>query len=195
MVPDQGLRYELAGVVAAPEVLAMMSRACGDAPVARLDAGGLGLLPVTAELAAAATPAALCALGLVELPGGSAGAARRREGLVTGPESGFHVLTPGLAALVEACSTVGPVAHLEADYLGADGYQTAAVWRAGALALGPLLLGRQEEFSTATAPISVALRALGVQAGGRRDEFVLVGLGRHRRTVDWIEAQRRIDQA
>jgi hypothetical protein len=191
MLPDQGLRYELAGVVAAHEVLALMSRACGDAAVARLDAGGLGLLPVTAELADAATPAALCALGLTELPGGTADAAHRRNGLLTGPESGFHVLTPGLAALVEACSTVGPTAYLEADYLGLEGVQTAAVWRAGALVLGPLLLGRREEFSTATAPISVALRALGVEARGRRDEFVLVGLGRHRRTVDWIEAQRR----
>jgi hypothetical protein len=68
MVPDQGLHYELAGVVAAHEVLAVMARACGDAPVARLDAGGLGLLPVTVKLAAAATPAALCALGLADLP-------------------------------------------------------------------------------------------------------------------------------
>jgi hypothetical protein len=105
------------------------------------------------------------------------------------------VLTPGLAALVEACSTMGPAAYLEADYLGSHGHQTAAVWRAGALVLGPLLLGRREEFSTATAPISVALRALGVLAEGRRDEFVLVGLGRHRRTVDWIEAQGRTDRA
>ena len=149
---------------------------------------------MTAELAAAATPAALCALGLVELPGGTAGAARRRDGLVTGPESGFQVLTPGLAALVEACSTGVRRPTSRRTTSARTATRRRAVWRAGALVLGPLLLGRQEEFSTETAPISVALRALGVRAGGRRDEFVLVGLGRHRRTVDWIEAQGRTDQ-
>lgn len=185
MAADQGLRYELAGVVGDLTVLTAMLRAHRGAALVELAVGGLGLLPVTGEVAAAVTPAALCALGLPELPGGTPEAARRRAEWVTGPESGFEVLTPGLVALIEAGSTLGAVAYLEADYLGLDGRQAAAVWRSGHLVAGPLLLGRRELFESGTAPISVALRALGVAAAGRRDEFVVAGLGRHRRTADW----------
>ncbi|MHA6783627.1 hypothetical protein ACVGOW_21950 [Pseudonocardia saturnea] len=64
------------------------------------------------------------------------------------------------------------------------------MWRAGTLVTGPLLLGRQEEFVSAAAPISVALRSLGVVAVGRRDEFVVAGLGRLRRTADWADGGR-----
>jgi hypothetical protein len=183
--PDQGIRYELAGAVAAPDVLDIMARAHPDAVVVPLGTPGLALLPVTAELAADLTPAALCALGMDALPGGTPYAARRRAEWLTGTESGFRVLTPGVAALIEAGSTAGPVAYVEADYLGREGTQAAAVWRGGRLLAGPLLLGRKEPFSADTAPISVALRLLGVVAAGRRDEFVVAGLGRHRRTADW----------
>ncbi len=185
MATDQGLTYELAGVVGTTAVLVAIAQAHPAATVVELGVAGLGLLPVTGEVAADVTPAALCALGLPELPGGSPAAARYRAGWVTGPESGFAVLTPGLVALLEAGSMRGALAYLEADYLGLDGRQAAAVWRSGELVVGPLLLGRQEVFESATAPISVALRTLGVTAAGRRDEFVVTGLGRHRRTVDW----------
>ena len=183
--PDQGLRYELAGMLGSPATLARMARAHDSARVVPLDVADLALLPVTAVLADDVTPAALCALGLVGLPGGSPQAAQRRALLLTGPESGFAVLTPGLVALLEAGSVTGTVAYVEADYAGRDGWQTAAVWRTGRLVTGPLLLGPQEEFSRELAPISIALRALGVQAAGRRDAFVVAGLGRHRRTADW----------
>ncbi|GAA3231251.1 hypothetical protein GCM10017691_25020 [Pseudonocardia petroleophila] len=187
MTPDQGLRYELAGVIGGADALAALAAVLGAAAVP-LDAAGLALLPVTPELSARATPAALCGLGSASLPGGAPLDAQRRESLLTGPESGFGVLTPGLAVLVEAASVRGPLVYVEADYLGRDGRQTAAVWRAGALVAGPLLLGSREEFVSATAPVSVALRALGVVATGRRDEFVVAGLGRHRRTVDWLRS-------
>jgi hypothetical protein len=188
--PDQGLRYELAGVLGQTEVLEAMTPVHPAAIVVRLDVAGLALLPVTAGLAADVTPAALCALGLDAIPGGSPDAAVRRGELLTGPESGFAVLTPGLVALIEAGSVRGALAYVEADYVGLDGRQAAAVWRAGALVAGPLLLGRQEEFVSATAPISVALRSLGVVAVGRRDEFVVAGLGRLRRTADWADGNR-----
>ena len=131
MVLEHGLPYELAGVVGAGAVLTAMARAHRAAMVVPLDSAGLWLLPVTAELAAEATPAALCVLGLAELPGGKHQAACRRAGLLTGPESGFNVLTPGLVALIEAGSTIGPVAYVKADYLGQEGRQAAAIWRAG----------------------------------------------------------------
>lgn len=183
--PDQGLRYELAGVLGAADVLADAVALFGTAGVP-LDAAELVLVPVTADLAARVTPAALCALGLETLPGGSPDDARRRKSWLTGPESGFTVLTPGLVAVLEALSTRGSLAYVEADYQGRDGWQSAAVWGAGTLVTGPLLLGRQEEFVPSEAPVSVALRALGVAAAGRRGEFVVAGLGRHRRTADWL---------
>ena len=185
MTTDQGLGYELAGVVGELALLGTLARAHPAAAVVDLGVAGLGLLPVTGEVAAGVTPAALCVLGLSELPGGSPAAERHRVEWVTGPESGFRVLTPGLVALIEAGSTRGALAYIEADYLGLDGRQTAAVWRSGQVVVGPLLLGRQEVFESATAPISVALRTLGVAAAGRRDEFVVAGLGRYRRTADW----------
>ncbi len=95
------------------------------------------------------------------------------------------MLRPGLAALVEAASAGGALAYVEADYVGREGVQAAAVWRRGHLAIGPLLLGRREEFVADLAPLNVALRALGVAAAGRSDEFTVAGLDRHRRTADW----------
>lgn len=190
MTTDEGLRYELSAVIGSLPVLETLAAAHPDARVAPLAVHGLGLLPVTATLADGITPASLCVLGTGPLPGGTADAAHRRQAWLTGPESGFDVLTPGLAALVEAGSVCAPLAWVEADYLGLDGRQAAAVWRSGSLVCGPLLLGPREEFVSARAPISVALRALGVVAAGRRDEFVVAGLGTHRRTVDWCATGR-----
>ena len=50
---------------------------------------------------------------------------------------------------------------------------------------GPLILGRSEVFVPRQAPISRVLRLLGVTGELYRDEFVVVGLGRYRRTTDW----------
>ncbi|HWM04281.1 MAG TPA: hypothetical protein VNP92_18245 [Actinophytocola sp.] len=185
--PDHGLHYELAAVLGEVDALTAMARVHPSARVVPLDVEPLALLPVTAELAAEVTPAALCSLGMDRLPGGTELARRCRDEWLTGPESGFHVLTPGVAALVEAGSVISTVAYVEADYLGREGRQAAAVWRAGVLVTGPLLLGRQEAFTAGTAPISVALRALGVAGAGRRDEFVVAGLGRRRHTEDWAD--------
>jgi hypothetical protein len=98
------------------------------------------------------------------------------------------VLTPKLQHVFEIGSH-DPIAYLEADYLGREGCQSAVLWRHGHVSLGPLLLGRQEISSTATAPISVALRALGITAVGRRDEFVVAGLELCRSTQEWAHRQ------
>lgn len=187
MGPDQGFRYELAGAVAELDVLAPLMDVHPAARLVALNVTGLGVLSVTEELATAVTPAMICAvLGTATIDGGPESTGRASAALHTGPESGFTRLTPGLLSLLEAASAAGPVAYLEADYLGRDGHQTAAVWRSGTLVLGPLLLGRTEAFVSRDAPISQALRSLGVVAQGRFDEFVVSGLGRHRRTEDWI---------
>jgi hypothetical protein len=183
--PDQGLRYELAAVLGAPETLAQFVRVHPDVRIVPLAVADLALLPVTAELAEGISPAALCGLDADALPSGSVAAFERRTALLTGPESGFAVLHPGLVALIETVSADGALAYIEADYVAREGTQAAAVWRRGHLAIGPLLLGRREEFAADVAPINVALRALGVAAVGRSDEFAVAGLGRHRRTADW----------
>ena len=183
--PDQGWRYELAAVLGAPAVLTPLAQAHPAARIVPLAVPDLALVPVIAALAEGITAAALCGLDAGPLPGGSPAAAERRALLLTGPESGFAVLRPGLAAFIEAASTAGVLAYVEADYVAREGAQAAAVWRRGHLAVGPLLLGRQEEFVADLAPINVALRALGVAAAGRSDEFTVAGLGRHRRTADW----------
>jgi hypothetical protein len=184
--PDQGLRYELTALIAGTAVLDPLTAVHSAARVVALDVARIGLLPVTDELAAAVTPAMICTVLVSSIAWGPESTGRARAAVMTGPESGFHRLTPGLLALVEAGSAAGPIAYLEADYLGREGHQSAAVWRAGSVVLGPLLLGRHEVFSTRTAPISVALRHLGVVARGRRDEFVVAGLNRYRRTEDWL---------
>lgn len=166
--PDQGNRYELTGLVASTSVLAPCAALHPDVAVIMLTAADLGLVPVTPQLLAATPPAHSDAAALH-----------------TGPESGFTHLTPGLLALLETLSAAGPVAYMEADYTGHDGAQTAAVWQSGEVLLGPLILGRSEVFVPRQAPISQALRLLGVVGELYRDEFVVAGLGRYRRTEDW----------
>lgn len=183
MEPDQGSRYELAGIVADARVLAPLEKAHPSVNVVPLPSMGLGLVPVTAEVSAAVTPAMICVIPEAVL---SPDTARATAALVTGPESGFARLTPGLLALVEAASCAGPVAYLETDYVGRDGSQTAAVWHSGVLVLGPLILGRTELYVPREAPISQALRLIGVPGDGRHDEFVVVGLGQYRRTEEWL---------
>lgn len=181
---DQGMRYELAAVVAQ---LGVLDPLAGLHPLLRPVplAPGFGLIPVTDALAGAMTPAMICALPAPDIIGGPQSTGRTAATLHTGPDSGFAHLTPGLLALVEVASVRGPVAYLEADYTGRAGHQSAATWRDGALTLGPLLLGRSEPFVPGQAPISLALHAAGVRRRGRDDEFVVAGLGRHRRTEDW----------
>ncbi|MPZ67393.1 MAG: hypothetical protein GEU83_18460 [Pseudonocardiaceae bacterium] len=159
---DQGTRYELVAMIARPGVLEPV---CVVHPCARLVEleQGLALIPMTESLVGSLEP------GEVAVP----------------PETGFRAVSAGVWQLLQQTSTAGPVAYVEADYLGRDGWQTAAVWQR-ALAYGPFLLGTSEPFPrTGGGPIGAALRCLGVVAGQRHDEFVRVGLGRHRRTEYW----------
>lgn len=182
---DQGNRYELVGAVGELDVLVPLVTVHPSAHLVPLEAPGFGLVPVTAALADAVTPAMICAVLDGRILGGPAATGRAAAAGTTGPESGFTRLTPGLLSLLEAVSAAGPVAYLETDYTGRDGHQVAALWRDGALRLGPLLLGRAELFVRGEAPISRVLRSLGMPTRGRLDEFVTAGLGRCRRTEDW----------
>ena len=166
------MRYQLHGLVAAPDVLADVLDVSTHARPSLLDGAELALLPMCEPLYAA-----------MDL-----------EGFPLDPETGFERLSPGLAAIITASSRRGPVAYLEADYTGGVGHQTAAVWLDCQIVYGPRLLVPGEPFPVSPdgrlggSPFCEALRYLGVEAVGRHDEFVVLGLGRHRSTEEWCAA-------
>lgn len=165
---DEEMRYQLAALVARPRVLLRVQLAYPAARVVLL-AQGLALTPLVNTL----TDALAAGSGQVS------------------PETGFTTLSPGLHALLTSISRVGPIGLFEADYVGIDGWQTAAVWRAGELAYGPDTLQGTEPFpDSGGGPFGGALRTLGARADGHHDPFVAVGLDRVRRTEDWGAAQR-----
>jgi hypothetical protein len=96
---------------------------------------------------------------------------------------GFCKTSAALGAMTANCSTIGPVAYVEAEYFGGTGSQTAQVWDAGKVVLGPLHLAEGEPSPATGTPISRALRQLGATKGDHFDEFDAVELGRHR---DWL---------
>lgn len=71
-----------------------------------------------------------------------------------------------------------------------EGWSTGR--ESGFAVLTPGLVAVVEAASTrgplacSTASVSVALRELGVVSAGRRDDFVVAGLGRHRRKAGWL---------
>lgn len=67
--------------------------------------------------------------------------------------------------------------HVETDYFGGAGEQSAAVWKNGAK-------GYKAKKSGA---IDMALRILGVVASEGNDEFDTLGLGNFRSNEDWAE--------
>ncbi|MCT9094097.1 hypothetical protein N4G70_35405 [Streptomyces sp. ASQP_92] len=99
---------------------------------------------------------------------------------------GFWKAPAGFDHLLTACSKTGPVTYIEADYMGGAGAQTAQVWDAGKVVLGPLHLAAREPSPMTGTPISQALRRLGATKSHHVDEFDAVGLGRHRDTEDWL---------
>jgi hypothetical protein len=173
-VPDiVGTTYELHGIVGAPEVLEPLHEQFPHARPVLLDGAELALVPLCDEL-----------FHDIDL-----------SGFPIGPEWAFDRLSSGVAAVLTAASRVGPVVYLEADYAGGLGRQSAVAWLDCHLVYGPNVLLPDEPFPVSSSdphsgsPIVQALRYLGVQAVGRADEFVVLGLGRHRCTVDWCAAR------
>ncbi|WP_433709396.1 hypothetical protein ACQP2U_23110 [Nocardia sp. CA-084685] len=80
-------------------------------------------------------------------------------------------------------SAHGPIVHATNDvHAGGPGAQAARIWRDGALVFA------QEGYAH-SGPISMALLRLGVTGGSLGwDEFDVVGLNRHRKTSQWLDA-------
>lgn len=115
---------------------------------------------------------------------------------VARPVSGFDELSEASYVwALDACGR-GPLAFVEAEYFGGTGAQSAAVFEAGSMVLGPLRSETTWDGSVFAAPpaheraINVALRRLGVAASAGLDEFDTVGLGRHRSNDGFRTSQR-----
>ena len=102
------------------------------------------------------------------------------------PVLGFEKLPANLEPLLATCSSAAPLSYVEAEFFGGDGTQRAALWSGGRLAAGPISLEEDQRWGPDGSPISQILRLLGVDRGSRHDEFEALGLGRHRRTTDWL---------
>lgn len=110
--------------------------------------------------------------------------------VVGAPElDGFLKAPAGFGCALTACSSLGPVAYVEAEYFGGTGTQFVQVWDARKVVLSPMQLADRGPEQFGSSPISQALRRLGAVKGDHIDEFDAVGLGRHRDTNDWLLRQ------
>lgn len=158
---ENGRMYCLEAVIGGEPVLRVLAAGVPEARVVPL-AQDLSLLPMTDVL--------FDAVAVAGAPG----------------LDGFWKAPAGFGRVLAACSATGPVAYVEAEYFGGTGTQSAQVWDAEKVVLGPLHLGERESSAAAGTPISQALRRLGTTKGDHADEFDAAGLGRHRRTDDWL---------
>jgi hypothetical protein len=93
-------------------------------------------------------------------------------------ELGFEFLSDAVSAWVRRLSQGMTLAYLEAEFASGEGTESAVVWRDGVRVLGPL---------QGTGAVNRALRALGVSVSSPRDEFEVVGLGKHQSPEEWLE--------
>lgn len=159
------MRFQLTGMVARTERLTALAAGVPRARLVSLD-GQYSLLPVTRTF-------------LMAMPG-----------VASGPVEGFRHLNLALADHGSVASMRGEVAYIEAEFVGGMGAQSSICWTEGAVALGPLHCSHHDRRVPAIGewPINRALRFLGVAATAGRDEFDTLGLGRHHRVEDWVEA-------
>ncbi|MFE6102642.1 hypothetical protein ACFVQ4_22065 [Streptomyces laurentii] len=167
--------YEITAVLADAATLVRATAGWEHAVVVPLREG-TGLLPVSGEL-------------FTEMFG------VRRETCAYGPsaESPFlYPVGPALEKLLAAWSTERPVAYVEAEFFGGDGYQSAAVWSGGTRVWGPVFDETLDGPCT-DRPVNGALARLGVQGGSPTyDLFDAVGLGRERSTEGWLARGRTL---
>ncbi|MFV2103850.1 hypothetical protein [Micromonospora sp. LOL_024] len=108
-----------------------------------------------------------------------------------GPEQPFTlVLSATLTEVLAHWSRRGPLAYVEAEFVGGAGHQAAAVWVGGTLAWGPrfdaAFDGPRPEW-----PINAALTELGAEPGQWIDPFAELGLHVERNTEGWLAHGRR----
>lgn len=92
-----------------------------------------------------------------------------------------------------------PVAYVEMDYFGGDGFQRAVAWRDGDFRFGPAVYGREEGVQIdrqTSSPINQALQEIGVSGylmedenAMPKDEFEELGLDRYRSNEDLLASK------
>ncbi|MGW0658081.1 hypothetical protein [Streptodolium elevatio] len=112
------------------------------------------------------------------------------RGRISAEDPFYRTMHPALETLLAGWSSERPIAYVEADFFGGDGYQSAVVWSGGRRRWGPAVDdkfdGPRDDW-----PINGALARLGVQGHeGASDLFDSVGLGRERSTHDWLPQAR-----
>jgi hypothetical protein len=157
---EDNMAYELSAVLGERELLETLAGDHG-VPVVALGQG-FGLIPLTSEV--------------VDVLVGDSG--------LDAPVD-HRTRQRRLDDLLKGWSARGPIVHATGEtHGGGPGEQTARIWRNGVMVFA-------QKGNSYSGPISMALQRLGV-AGGRIgwDEFDVVGLGRHRKTVQWFDAAR-----
>jgi len=149
--------YCLYGIVGKSRDLLHKSLEYPGAVVVHLEQG-IGMIPISEEL-----------LNDIEQGDTSSGATK---------ELGFEFLSGAVSAWVRRLSQGMTLAYLEAEFISGEGTESAVVWRDGVRVLGPL---------RGTGAVNRALRTLGVSVPSRREEFEVVGLGKHRSPEEWLE--------
>ena len=112
----------------------------------------------------------------------------------------FLYLSSRLFQLGRRFSLKTPVAYIETDYFGGEGFQRAVAWREGDVVFGPAVAGNEDGIqldSLVSDPINEALQKINVQGylmenqtEPPKDEFEELGLNRYRSSEDWIAGLR-----
>jgi hypothetical protein len=138
-----------------------------------LDVAGLYFAPATEEVCEAATSA---------------------DAVLAAQVTGFHELTEGVAGLGRKLSADGAVLYIDVEFFGGDGIQSVIGWEDGKVVFGPSFTrtpGQDERrFKPAQRrdmAVNAGLRAIGVHARPGADEFLTVGLARHKWNKDWLQ--------
>jgi hypothetical protein len=115
----------------------------------------------------------------------------------------FRYLNSKLFQTGRRLSKITPVAYIETDYFGGEGFQCAVAWKDGEIEFYPSVAGAEEGFQmdrNSRNPINDALSKIGVQIyltedltaddidEFTKDEFDKLGLGNYRDNDDWIKS-------
>jgi hypothetical protein len=148
--------YCLYGIVGKSRGLLHKSLEYPGAVVVHLEQG-IGMIPISEAL-----------LNTIEQDATSPGAVG---------EPGFEFLSDILLAWARRISKGMTLAYLEAEFVSGEGTESAVVLRDGEIVLGPL---------HGTGAVNRVLRTLGVSVWSQREEFEVVGLGKHRSPEEWL---------
>jgi hypothetical protein len=121
-------------------------------------------------------------------------AAHELSGDDTATVDGFYELSRGVERWARELSGGWVVLYVHLEFFGGEGLQAAVAWDRERVVFGPCFTRtplesaepNYQEAARDAMAINAALRALGLPARGGLDEFGTLGLGRHRRTGDWV---------